>query len=193
MVAALVIRLGGLGTGAYAVATMPAKTAGPQGSAGVRGAMGPQGPERVPGATGQSGPVGPAGTIAHFDRFERGPRLGGRPDGGDSPRGSDLVSGRQGALERWRGGLRSWRGSRPQCGAAFLFSSQRDEVADGRSGHRTAGRWSLHDHEALCRMRCIGTDEHHDTDHGMRFFWIGRASLARTASTTAIRRVGTDR
>ncbi len=64
VVGALVIGLAGLGTGAYAVTTMPAKTSGPQGPAGVRGAMGPQGPQGVPGATGQSGPVGPAGTIA---------------------------------------------------------------------------------------------------------------------------------
>ena len=62
--ATLVIGLAGLGTGAYAIATMPAKTSGPQGPVGVRGAMGPQGPQGVPGATGQSGPVGPAGTIA---------------------------------------------------------------------------------------------------------------------------------
>ena len=55
------IGLAGLGTGAYAVVTMPAKTSGPQGPAGPRGALGPQG---VPGAAGQSGPVGPAGTIA---------------------------------------------------------------------------------------------------------------------------------
>ena len=61
VVAVLVIGLAGLGTGAYAVATMPAKTSGPQGPAGPRGALGPQG---VPGAAGQSGPVGPAGTIA---------------------------------------------------------------------------------------------------------------------------------
>ena len=59
--AALLIGLVGLGTGAYAVASMPAKTSGPQGPAGPRG---PQGPQGVPGTTGQSGPVGPAGTIA---------------------------------------------------------------------------------------------------------------------------------
>ena len=64
VVAALVVGLAGLGAGAYAVATMPAKTSGPQGPAGVRGTMGPQGPQGVPGATGQRGPVGPAGTIA---------------------------------------------------------------------------------------------------------------------------------
>ena len=61
VVATLVIGLAGLGTGAYAVTTMPAKTAGPQGPAGPQGAMGPQGPQGVPGATGRSGPVGPPG------------------------------------------------------------------------------------------------------------------------------------
>ena len=61
VVATLVIGLAGLGTGAYAVATMPAKTSGPQGPAGPQGAMGPQGPQGVPGATGNSGPVGPTG------------------------------------------------------------------------------------------------------------------------------------
>ena len=67
VVATLVIGLAGLGTGAYAVTTMPAKTSGPQGAAGPPGAtgpQGPQGPQGVPGATGRSGPVGPAGTIA---------------------------------------------------------------------------------------------------------------------------------
>ena len=168
VVGALVIGLDGLGTSAYAVATMPAKTSGPQGPAGVRGAMGPQGPQGAPGATGQSGPVGPAGTIATTSLVSSTALTSAtRPRGSDSSRGSDIMSGRQGPLERWRSSLRSWRASRPQCGAAFLLSPQRNEMADGCPGHRTAGRRSLNDHEALRRMRCILTDERHGTDHGV--------------------------
>lgn len=58
VIAALVLGLAGLGVGAYAVATTPAKTSGPQGPAGVQGATGPQGPQ------GAKGEPGPAGTIA---------------------------------------------------------------------------------------------------------------------------------
>ncbi len=54
----LVIGAAGLGVGAYAVATTPAKTSGPQGPTGATGAEGPQG------AKGDAGPAGPAGTIA---------------------------------------------------------------------------------------------------------------------------------
>jgi hypothetical protein len=55
---ALLFGLAGLGIGAYAVATTPAKTSGPQGPVGPRGVSGPQG------VAGQAGPAGPAGTIA---------------------------------------------------------------------------------------------------------------------------------
>ena len=61
VVAALVVGLAGLGVGAYAVATTPAKTSGPQGAVGPQGATGQQGPQGVPGA---KGAAGPAGTIA---------------------------------------------------------------------------------------------------------------------------------
>lgn len=61
VVAALVVGLAGLGVGAYAVATMPAKTSGPQGPVGQTGATGPQG---APGAKGEVGPAGPAGSLA---------------------------------------------------------------------------------------------------------------------------------
>ena len=67
VVAALVIGLAGLGVGAYAVATMPAKTSGPQGPqgpAGPAGATGPQGQQGVPGVKGATGPTGPAGALA---------------------------------------------------------------------------------------------------------------------------------
>ena len=40
VIAALVVGLAGLGVGAYAVATTPAKTSGPQGPAGPAGATG---------------------------------------------------------------------------------------------------------------------------------------------------------
>jgi hypothetical protein len=60
-IAALVVGLAGLVVGAYAVATIPAKTSGPQGAVGPRGATGPQGPR---GVAGQAGAVGPPGTIA---------------------------------------------------------------------------------------------------------------------------------
>ncbi len=62
--AALVVGLAGLGVGAYALATMPAKTSGPQGPAGQTGAAGPQGPQGVAGAKGEAGPAGPAGALA---------------------------------------------------------------------------------------------------------------------------------
>ena len=61
VIAALVVGLAGLGVSAYAVATTPAKTSGPQGPIGPRGATGPLGPQ---GITGQRGAAGPTGTIA---------------------------------------------------------------------------------------------------------------------------------
>lgn len=60
-IGALVVGLAGLAVGAYAVATTPAKTSGPQGPTGPRGAQGPAGPA---GPQGPRGAVGPAGTIA---------------------------------------------------------------------------------------------------------------------------------
>jgi hypothetical protein len=60
-IGALVLGLVGLGVGAYALATMPAKTSGPRGPAGPEGAQGLQGP---PGLAGAQGPAGPAGTVA---------------------------------------------------------------------------------------------------------------------------------
>lgn len=66
-VVALIVGLAGLGVGAYALATMPAKTSGPQGPAGpagATGAQGPQGQQGVPGAKGAAGPTGPAGALA---------------------------------------------------------------------------------------------------------------------------------
>ena len=67
VVTALVVGLAGLGVGAYAVATTPAKTSGPQGPVGQTGTIGPQGQQGVPGAkgaAGAAGPAGPAGTLA---------------------------------------------------------------------------------------------------------------------------------
>ena len=61
VIAALFVGLAGLGVGAYALATTPAKTSGPQGPIGPRGATGPQGPQ---GIAGQPGAAGPAGTVA---------------------------------------------------------------------------------------------------------------------------------
>jgi hypothetical protein len=61
VVAALALGLAGVGIGAYAVATTPAKTSGPRGPLGPRGAAGPQG---AAGAKGATGPTGPPGTIA---------------------------------------------------------------------------------------------------------------------------------
>ena len=67
VIAALVVGLAGLGVGAYAVATTPAKTSGPEGPAGPAGATGPQGPQGqqgVTGARGATGLTGPAGALA---------------------------------------------------------------------------------------------------------------------------------
>jgi hypothetical protein len=61
VIGALVVGLAGLGVGAYALATMPAKTSGPAGPPGPQGARGPAGPQ---GPAGPSGAVGPAGTVA---------------------------------------------------------------------------------------------------------------------------------
>jgi hypothetical protein len=60
-IGALVLALAGLGVGAYALATMPAKTSGPRGPAGPAGPQGPHGP---PGPAGTQGPAGASGTIA---------------------------------------------------------------------------------------------------------------------------------
>ena len=64
VVAALLVGGAGLGVGAYAVATTPAKTSGPQGRPGATGATGAQGPQGVKGDTGPAGPAGPTGTVA---------------------------------------------------------------------------------------------------------------------------------
>ncbi len=70
VVASLVVGLGGLGVGIYAVATTPAKTSGPPGPAGATGDTGAQGPQGVagpagaPGAAGPTGPMGAPGTVA---------------------------------------------------------------------------------------------------------------------------------
>ena len=64
VIAALLVGGAGLGVGAYAVATTPAKTSGPQGRVGATGATGAQGPQGVKGDAGPAGPAGPAGTIA---------------------------------------------------------------------------------------------------------------------------------
>lgn len=67
VIAALIVGPAGLGVGAYAVATTPAKTSGPQGPAGPAGATGPQGPQGqqgVPGPKGATGLTGPAGALA---------------------------------------------------------------------------------------------------------------------------------
>jgi hypothetical protein len=61
VIVALVIGVAGLGVGAYAVATTPAKTSGPQ---GPTGAIGPQGPQGNKGVAGAAGPAGAPGTIA---------------------------------------------------------------------------------------------------------------------------------
>jgi hypothetical protein len=61
VIGALVVGLAGLGVGAYAVATTPAKTSGPQGPVGQTGPVGPQGQQGVPGA---AGPAGAPGTLA---------------------------------------------------------------------------------------------------------------------------------
>ena len=58
VLSALVVGMAGLGVGAYAVATVPAKTSGPR---GATGATGPQGRQ---GVAGPKGDAGPAGTIA---------------------------------------------------------------------------------------------------------------------------------
>jgi hypothetical protein len=60
-IGALVVGLAGLAIGAYALATMPAKTSGPQGPVGPQGEQGPQGPA---GQQGPQGPAGPAGTVS---------------------------------------------------------------------------------------------------------------------------------
>ena len=61
VIASLVVGLAGVGVGAYAVATTPAKTSGPQGPVGQTGATGPQGQQGVPGAKGATGAAGAKG------------------------------------------------------------------------------------------------------------------------------------
>ena len=63
VVAALLLGAAGLGVGAYAVATTPAKTSGPQGPKGAPGPAGSQGPQGAKGDAGTAGPAGPAGTV----------------------------------------------------------------------------------------------------------------------------------
>jgi hypothetical protein len=58
VIVSLVVGLAGLGVGAYAVATTPAKTSGPQGPVGKTGATGPQGQQGLPGEKGEPGPAG---------------------------------------------------------------------------------------------------------------------------------------
>jgi hypothetical protein len=62
VIIALVVGLAGLGVGAYALATQPAKVSGPQGPQGPQGPEGPQGPQGPQGAEGKQGPAGLAQT-----------------------------------------------------------------------------------------------------------------------------------
>ncbi len=59
--AAIVLGLAGVGLGAAALVTMPAKTSGPPGPTGATGATGPAGPAGPVGATGHAGPAGSPG------------------------------------------------------------------------------------------------------------------------------------
>lgn len=59
VIGASVLSLAGVGIAAYAVASQPATTSGPQ---GPRGAMGPEGPQGPQGPEGKQGPAGLAST-----------------------------------------------------------------------------------------------------------------------------------
>lgn len=69
VIVSLVIGAAGLGVGAYAVATTPAKTSGPQGPTGASGGAGPRGPQGIQGVAGPTGPAGAPGTIAATSIF----------------------------------------------------------------------------------------------------------------------------
>ena len=89
--ASLIVGLGGLGVGIFAVATMPAKTSGPRGPAGATGATGAQGPQGAAGPAGSAGPAGPTGapgTVASAS-VVWGPTLTSAPN---PPVGTVLVA-----------------------------------------------------------------------------------------------------
>ena len=154
VIAALLVGGTGLGVGAYAVATTPAKTSGPQGRAGATGTTGAQGPQGVKGGAGCRGARRPGWDYRrHLDPLGHFAQVGAQSRSRNRPRGQNLVSFRKGPLERWCSGHRPWCPSRPQCDIAVLVSDQLNEMADGCDRDRTSRHWRGHDHDPLCRLR----------------------------------------
>lgn len=58
VIIALLVGLAGIGVGAYALATQPAKVSGPVGPQGPQGQQGPRGPQGLQGSQGKQGPAG---------------------------------------------------------------------------------------------------------------------------------------
>ena len=174
VVASLVVGLGGLGVGIYAVATTPAKTLGPPGPAGATGDTGAQGPQGVagpagaPGAPGATGPMGAPGTVASASivggttvTSAPNPPVGtvlvaqtACPVGKILMSGSAQVAPAPGVAE-------------PKRGPPLVVSAEQQSVADGGHGHRTARRRALHEYEAVCRVwsgirACLPEDDNDD-------------------------------
>ncbi len=151
VIAALLVGGAGLGVGAYAVATTPAKTSGPQGRAGAT---------RRPRTAGRQGRYRSRGARRpgwdyrrHLDPLGHLAQVGAQSRSRDRPRGQNLVSFRKGPLERWCSGHRPWCPSRPQCDIAVLVSDQLNEMADGCDRDRASRGRRGHDHDPLCRLR----------------------------------------
>ena len=150
VIAALLVGGAGLGVGAYAVATTPAKTSGPQGRTGATGAQGPQG---VKGAAGSDGARRADWDYrCHHDSGGHLAQVGARSRCRDCPRSQDLLSLRKGPVERWCSGHRPWCPCRPQRHPAVLVSDQLNEMADGCDRDRAAWCRCGHDHDALRRV-----------------------------------------
>ena len=176
VVASLVVGLGGLGVGIYAVATTPGETSGPPGPAGATGATGAQGPQGVagpagaPGLTGPTGPMGASGTCCiRFERQRPDGDLRTESPGRDGARDPDGMPRREDSHERERSGRRTWH-RRPKRGPPLIVSAEWQSVADGRHGRRTARPRALHEHEAVCpvwsgiRAESDNDNDHHDDD-----------------------------
>lgn len=105
LILAIVLALGALGVGVFALASSPQAVAGPQGPPGARGATGPQGARGVAGSQGSqgaqgergpAGPIGPQGATGLTGK--QGPSGPPGPTGARGARGAVGPTGARGTV-----------------------------------------------------------------------------------------------
>lgn len=99
LVVAMVVALGAVGVGVWALTSSPEAVAGPQGPMGLQGSTGAQGIQGVPGAQGSPGSPGPAGAKGATGLTGKQGLPGpAGPAGAQGPRGSVGPSGVSGTI-----------------------------------------------------------------------------------------------